>query len=75
MEIAKQELIVHAQEAASRVLGALSGACGKVPPSDSGSCWQGLLTMATLSFFISMQIGRCRNGWLWTPRSESSFRG
>lgn len=31
MEIAKQELIVHAREAASRVLSALSGACGPVP--------------------------------------------
>lgn len=31
MEIAKQELIVHAREAASRVLSALSGACGSGP--------------------------------------------
>lgn len=36
MEIAKQELIVQAREAASRVLSALSGACGSGPPSGSG---------------------------------------
>lgn len=36
MEIAKQELIVQAREAASRVLSALSGVCGSGPPL---GCW------------------------------------
>ena len=40
MEIAKQELIVQAREAASRVLSALSGACGSGPPLCRGAaCW------------------------------------
>lgn len=36
MEIAKQELIVQAREAASRVLRALSGACGSPAPPSRG---------------------------------------
>lgn len=40
MEIAKQELIVQAREAASRVLSALSGACGSGPSLRRGAaCW------------------------------------
>lgn len=43
MEIAKQELIVHAREAASRVLSELGGKCGCRPPlcpwDPVGSSW------------------------------------
>lgn len=49
MEIAKQELIVQAREAASRVLSALSGACRLGSLWDAGGCLWGLLRTALLS--------------------------
>lgn len=73
MEIAKQELIVQAREAASRVLSALSGTCGSGPPSVVLGPPAGAPHTGAVS--VSAQTGRCPNGRPWTPGSESSFRG
>lgn len=46
MEIAKQELIVHAREAASRILTELSGECSSRPFLHSAGFPAGLFTIA-----------------------------
>lgn len=74
MEIAKQELIVHAREAASRVLRELSGECSSRSPFRSAGAPAGLFTIAYASHLL-LKTGRCQNRWLWTPGSESSFSG
>lgn len=74
MEIAKQELIVHAREAASRILTELSGECSSRPFLHSAGFPAGLFTIAYASHLLS-KTDRCQNRWLWTLGSESNFSG
>lgn len=53
MEIAKQELIVHAREAASRILTELSGECSSRPFLHSAGFPAGLFTIAYASHPLS----------------------